>query len=150
MDVRHGVFNSKIDFADAAAGEELRIKKGKAKKVERAYIVDENRNVTEVQVQLKGTAAFALSEEKKNPSKGCSRCENRMVAELQKEVDEIYEDKDRQLSMTSSSGRKQRPTAQRKNADQEFFQMSLLSTIMTHKKQKQLIEMQADGEKLFK
>ena len=37
----------------------------------------------------------------------------------------------------------------RKDADQEFFQMTLLAQIMTHKKQSQLIEMQAETERLF-
>ena len=39
---------------------------------------------------------------------------------------------------SSSNLRSQRG---RKDADQEFFQMSLISQIMTHAKQKQLIEM---------
>jgi len=37
----------------------------------------------------------------------------------------------------------------RKDADHEFFVMTLVSQIMTHKKQRQLIEMQADADKLF-
>ena len=38
----------------------------------------------------------------------------------------------------------------RKDADQEFFQMTLISQIMNHEKQKQLIEMQSHHEQLFK
>ena len=45
---------------------------------------------------------------------------------------------------------RQKKIATRKDADHEFFYMTLLSQIMTHKKQKQLIEIQADAEKLFK
>ena len=52
--------------------------------------------------------------------------------------------------MASSDRRSSvRPARGRKDADQEFFQMSLISQIMTHVKQKQLIEMQAEQDKLF-
>ena len=52
----------------------------------------------------------------------------------------------------SSGGDNRRSTLRdrgRKDADHEFFQMTLISQIMTHKKQKQLIEMQAEADKLF-
>ena len=42
-----------------------------------------------------------------------------------------------------------RSVALRKDADHEFFQMTLISQVLTHKKQNQLIEIQADVDKLF-
>jgi hypothetical protein len=55
----------------------------------------------------------------------------------------------RELNMTGSD-KKRRPAPGRKDADAEFFHMSLLSQIMTHKKQKSLIEMQSDADLLFR
>ena len=37
----------------------------------------------------------------------------------------------------------------RKDADHEFFNMTLLAQVLSHPRQKQLIEMQADADKLF-
>jgi len=48
-----------------------------------------------------------------------------------------------------NSDKKKRPSPGRKDADAEFFHMTLLSQIMTHKKQKQLIEMQSGADQLF-
>ena len=60
---------------------------------------------------MKGTSAYPLTAEKAKPDRGNEERTNRIVAELQKEVEAIYEDKERQLSMTSSSERKKRVTA---------------------------------------
>ena len=77
--------------------------------------------------------------------KQCQTCAGRTQSLSSSNQSSGAENQDSALTKNRSSRR----LAGRKDADHEFFQMSLISQIMTHKKQKQLIEMQAETDKLF-
>ena len=105
----------KIDFADAAAGEELRIKGQANSNVgERgltSYYGDESKQLG---VDNTGSKGGQWSDIKK-PG-GCEHCGNKFIMENQKEIEAIMEEV-HERNLSSHGSAKKRPVASRKDAD---------------------------------